>query len=253
MSGEFPEISSHVEQGMASELESKPDTSMSAAGAAPAPASSPPVATQQDEAEMLLIRRICEGEKELFYQLVSPYQKMVSLTSLSMLKNEHDAEEVAQEALFRAFKALGQFRGDCRFSTWLIQIAINEARQRLRRNKRNAEQSLDAGQESDEGDYMPMDLADWREIPSECLQRKELREALRRAIGNLKPHYREVVLLRDVDQRSVAETARILDISEATVKTRLLRARLQLRDALSPGYDGAWSTGRTAYKRVRAF
>jgi len=99
----------------------------------------------------------------------------------------------------------------------------------------------------------PKDLADWREIPSEELQRKELRDALRRAMAALAPKYREVLIMRDVQHVSIAETARILGISEANVKTRLLRARLQMREALAPGIDGSWVTGRDEYKKVRPF
>lgn len=252
MSAEFSEQNRQEQQGTSSPGSEASSSLAAVQAASPVRAPVEAKASVDYGAEFALIRRICDGEKELFYQLIQPYQKMVSVTALSMLKNVHDAEEVAQEALFRAFKNLDRFRGECRFSTWLVQITMNEARQRLRRIKRNAEQSLDDG-ESDDGDYLPIDCADWREIPSESLERKELREALQRAIGNLKPLYREVLILRDVDQRSVAETAQILNITEASVKTRLLRARLQLRDALAPGFDGAWSSGRTEFKRIRPF
>jgi len=96
-----------------------------------------------------------------------------------------------------------------------------------------------------------MDLADWREIPSEAVERRELRDALARALAELKPQYREVFMLRDVEKRSIAETAELLGVTAATVKMRLLRARLQMRDALAPGFDGSWSAGETRYRRVR--
>ena len=206
---------------------------------------------EQSEAEM--IRRICAGETELFMELVKPHQKMVYGMAMSMLKNEHEAEEVAQEALFKGFKNLAQFRGDAKFSTWIVQIALNEARQALRRQKRAAEQSLDAGTEEEDGTFVPIDFADWREIPSEALERKELRRVLDEAIASLKPIYRDVLVLRDIQHFSVAETAKLLCISEASVKTRLLRARLQVRDALAPGFDGYWNIGCNEYKRVRPF
>jgi RNA polymerase sigma-70 factor, ECF subfamily len=203
--------------------------------------------------EFALIERIRAGEKDLFMELVRPYQKIVYSMAVSIVKNDHEAEDISQEALFKAFKNLAQFRGECKFSTWIIQITVNEARHRLRRKQRASEESLDCGNENSEGDYIPIDLADWREIPSEALQRKELREALHRAIANLKPIYRDVLVLRDVQHLSVAETAELLKISEASVKTRLLRARLQVRDVLAPGIDGSWNTGSTTYKRVRPF
>lgn len=200
-----------------------------------------------------VIQRICAGESDLFVDLVRPYQRMVYTTAFTIIRNEHDAEEITQEALFKAFKNLRQFRGECKFSTWIIQIAINEARLRLRRSRRAAEESIDRGVENQEGDYIPVDFADWREIPSESLQRKELREVLQSAISSLKSIYREVLILRDVQHMSVAETAAALGISEASVKTRLLRARFRVRDMLAPGFDGHWNMGGNTYKRVRPF
>ena len=203
--------------------------------------------------EAALIQRICAGESELFMDLVRPYQRMVYTTAFSIIRNEQDAEEISQEALFKAFKNLRQFRGECKFSTWIIQIAMNEARLRLRRLRRAAEESMECGLENEDGDYIPVDYADWREIPSESLQRKELRGVLHNAISSLKSIYRDVLILRDVQHMSVAETATTLGISEASVKTRLLRARFQVRDMLAPGFDGYWNMGGNNYKRVRPF
>jgi RNA polymerase sigma-70 factor (ECF subfamily) len=203
--------------------------------------------------EMALIRRIIAGETDLFYDLLRPYQRMLFLTAVSIVQVDSEAEEVVQEAVFKAFKNISSFRGEAKFSTWLVQITINEAKQTLRRQRRAIVESLDAGNENDEGGYMPMDFADWREIPSECLERKELRRAIRHAIGELRPIYRDVLMLRDVHQMSVKETAKALGISEASVKTRLLRARLQMRDALAPGIDGTWTTNRLKYKTIRPF
>jgi RNA polymerase sigma-70 factor, ECF subfamily len=210
-------------------------------------------ANETSHPEAAIIRRICAGESDLFMDLVRPYQKMVYTIAFSIVRNEQDAEEVAQEALFKAFKNLKQFRGECKFSTWIVQIAMNEARLRLRRSRRAAEESIDCGVENEEGDYIPVDFADWREIPSESLQRKELREVLQNAISSLKSIYRDVLILRDVQHMSVAGTAEALGISEASVKTRLLRARFQVRDMLAPGFDGYWNMGGNTYKRVRPF
>jgi RNA polymerase sigma-70 factor, ECF subfamily len=203
------------------------------------------------ETELALIERVCNGENELFYELVRPYERAVFVAAQSVLQNESDAEDVAQEAVVKAFEHLKSFRRESKFSTWLIQIAINEARMRIRKGRKHLYESTDEAFTDDSGDYMPKDFADWREIPSEALQRKELREALQRAMQSLKPIYREVFVLRDVQNLNIDETAKILGISEASVKTRLLRARLQMRDALAPGYDGAWSLGETSWKKVR--
>jgi RNA polymerase sigma-70 factor (ECF subfamily) len=222
---------------------------------APIAAASPDVAhrTYTPGAETLRSELVLSGERELFMELVRPYQKLVYSMAITVVKSDQEAEDVSQEALFKAFKNLSQFRGECKFSTWIIQITLNEARHRIRKQQRSREDSIDCGMESDEGDYIPIDLADWREIPSEALERKELRTALQRAISDLKPIYRDVLVLRDLEHLSVAETAQMLSISEASVKTRLLRARLQVRDALAPGFDGYWNTGSTSYKRVRPF
>ena len=189
--------------------------------------------------EMDLIRRVQAGEREAFYQLVRPYERAVFLSSFALLKNEADAEEVAQEAILKAFKYLPRFRQEAKFSTWLIQIAINEAKMKLRKDRRHLYDSIEEGQLTDDGDYVPKDFADWREIPSEALERKELREALTEALNSLPEKYRMVLMLRDVQQLSVAETAQVLGISQANVKTRLLRARLQMRDALVPTAQGS--------------
>jgi len=206
----------------------------------------------QDPAEDELIRSVCEGDKESFYALVQPCERAVFTAAMSILNNAADAEEVAQEAVLKAFTALPRFRGECKFSTWLVQITINEARLKLRKDRRHLYESIDEPDMDDEGDYFPKDFADWREIPVEALQKQQLRDALKRGIASLHQKYREVLILRDIQHLSIQETAQVLGITEGSVKTRLLRARLQMRDALAPGFDGAWRRGRT-YEKVRPF
>ena len=198
---------------------------------------------QPNAAEQNLIQRVQNGEIEVFYELVRPYERGVFLAALSLVKNEADAEEVAQEAMLKAFKGLARFRGEAKFSTWLIQIAINEAKMKLRKDRRHLYESLEEGPRGDDGEYMPKDYADWREIPSEALEQEELRVALIKAVNSLPEKYRSVLVLRDVQQLSIAETSQALGISEANVKTRLSRARLQMRDALAPGLTGSWMKG----------
>ncbi len=198
-----------------------------------------------------LIRRICAGDKDLFYTLIEPYQRTVFSIAYSVLNNAADAEEIAQDVFLKAFRGLAHFRADAKFSTWLIQIALNEARMRLRRSRPHLYQSQYEAHASHSSDYMPTDFADWREIPSEALARKELRHAIERTLQSLQPIYREVVTLRDLQHLSTAETSQVLGISEDLVKTRLRRARLQMREALAPGYDGSWTTESKEYKRVR--
>jgi RNA polymerase sigma-70 factor (ECF subfamily) len=206
---------------------------------------------QIEAPETALIQRVIQGDAEAFYELVRPYERSIFMAARSILQNDTDAEDVAQEAVVKAFANLSRFRGESKFSTWLIQITINEARMKLRKERRKLHESLNDQREDVEGDYIPRDFADWREIPSEALQKKELRTALARALVSLAPKYREVFVLRDVQHVSIADTAKALGITEASVKTRLLRARLQMRDALAPGIDGSWASGRQEYEKVR--
>jgi RNA polymerase sigma-70 factor (ECF subfamily) len=207
---------------------------------------------QLESTEAELIRRVCDGKPDAFEELVRPYERMVYLTAISILRNQADAEEVAQEAVLKAFSKLSSFRAECKFSTWLIQITYNEARMKLRKDHRHLYESIDEQQEGSEGDYWPRDFADWRPIPSELLEENETRQVLQNAISSLSPTYREVVILRDVQNLSIKDAATILGVSEGTVKTRLHRARLLLRDALAPGIDGCWSAGQS-YQKVRSW
>ena len=205
-----------------------------------------------DASEAELIDRVLGGDKEAFRELVRPCEHAVFMATQVILNNEADAEDAAQEAVLKAFTNLAKFRGDSKFSTWLVRIATNEALMKLRKQRhQKLHDSLDERLEGEEGDYVPRDFADWREIPSEALQKKELRQALSRALASLTPKHRAVFVLRDVQHFTIEETAQLLGIRKSAVKTRLLRARLQMRDALAPGIDGSWSTGRTEYEQVR--
>ena len=194
--------------------------------------SAPRAVSDMREAE--LIKRVCCGDHEAFYDLMRPYERAVYFAAKGVVDNPADAEEVAQEAVLKAFNNLSRFRLESKFSTWLIQVTINEARMRLRKDRRHLYDSLDEQPADDEGDYVPKDFADWRDIPSEELQRKELRDALKRAMASLDSKYREVLICRDVQHLSIIETAQVLGITEASVKTRLLRARLMMQKILAP-------------------
>jgi RNA polymerase sigma-70 factor (ECF subfamily) len=181
-----------------------------------------------------LIARILAGEKELFHELIRPYERMVYLTLFSIVKNETEAEDGAQEAVISAYRHLRSFRREAKFSTWLTSIAINEGRKRLRKTKGAAEESIDEQAEGHEGDYNPARLTDWREIPLEALERKELREELRSAVAELPDLYRQVFTLRDLEELNVEDTADALGISANVVKVRLHRARIMLQKRLAP-------------------
>jgi len=194
---------------------------------------------EQERDETALVRRVQDGERDLFYELIRPYARRVYSATLAILRNPADAEDAAQEAILKAFRHVRQFRAESRFSTWLIQIAVNEARMRRRKEHADLMEPI-ADRRDDEGNYTPRDFADWREIPSESLERKEIREKLAEALAMLGEIYSEVFVLRDMQHLSIEETALALGISVASVKTRLLRARLMLRDLLAPGLEGAW-------------
>jgi RNA polymerase sigma-70 factor (ECF subfamily) len=193
----------------------------------------------QQPSEVELIRRVRDGEGDLFYELIRPYERRVYSAAFAILRNGADAEDAAQEAMLKAFKHIRQFREEARFSTWLIQIAVNEARMRRRKDHAELMEPI-ADRQDESGNYTPRDFADWREIPSETLERKEVREKLAAALASLGDIYRDVFVLRDMQHLSIEETAAALGISTASVKTRLLRARLMLRDLLAPGLGGPW-------------
>jgi RNA polymerase sigma-70 factor, ECF subfamily len=180
-----------------------------------------------------MIARILAGESDLFHELIRPYERGLYLAAYSIVLNEADAEDIAQDAVIKAFKGLKNFRGEAKFSTWLMAIALNEARSRWRKASGEELNFLSDCEESG-GDYTPSVLADWRYIPSQALEQKELRQALREAMAKLSPQYREVLILRDVRGMSIAETAAATGVNQALVKVRLFRARLSMQKLLAP-------------------
>jgi RNA polymerase sigma-70 factor (ECF subfamily) len=180
------------------------------------------------EAERALIAEILAGNLERYYELIAPIERRVYYTAYAILRIEADAEEVAQEAILKGFRGLRAFRGDARFSSWLLSIVANEARMRLRKRREVSLELLKSPDNDDE--YTPVELAEWREIPIEALAQKELAARLEEALVALPEIYREVLILRDIDELNIAETSAALEISVPAVKTRLLRARLMVRD-----------------------
>src|ERR1700747_2386142 len=139
-----------------------------------------------------LIARILAGEKELFHELIRPYERMVYMTVFAIVRNETDAEDCAQDAMVNAYRHLSKFRGDSKFKTWLTTIAVNEGGKGLRRLKREKKDSREEPLPGEEQEITPAPLTDWREIPSEALERKELREAPRTAVGELPGIYSQL-------------------------------------------------------------
>ena len=186
------------------------------------------------EFEAECIRRIQAGEKQLFHELIRPCERAIYFLLLSMLNNEADAEDAAQETAIKVYRNLHLFRGEAQFRTWVLSIARNEGLGRLRKVASRREDSLDAGTDEQTGDYTPAILTSWREVPAEALERKELSALLRKGIDGLPEIYRNVILLRDIEEMDVRETANALAISEGAVKVRLHRARAMLQRNLAP-------------------
>jgi RNA polymerase sigma-70 factor, ECF subfamily len=185
----------------------------------------------RDEAQM--IAAILGGDSQLFHELIRPYEHRVYAMALSFLHNEADAEDAAQEAFLKAFRNLASFRGEAKFGTWLVSITLNEARSRIRHRDTVKMESLDEPPD-EQGHTTPALLRDWREIPSEALERKEVSHLLQEAVTALPRIYREVFMLRDVEGLSVNEASVALAISIASVKVRLHRARMMLQKSLAP-------------------
>lgn len=195
----------------------------------------------RDEAGM--ISAILAGDREQYHALIRPYEHAVYRMALSFVKNESEAEDVAQETFLKAFRNLSNFRGDSKFSTWLISITLNEARRLLRHQNAIRMESLDVPAEDGTG-ISPALLRDWREIPSEALERREIRALLQEAINQLSPIYREVLVLRDIEGLSIEETSAAVAITISSVKVRLHRARIMLQKDLAPKLKAATSKKR---------
>jgi RNA polymerase sigma-70 factor, ECF subfamily len=190
------------------------------------------------EFEIDCIRRILVGERQLFHELIRPCERAIYFLLFSLLRNEAEVEDAAQETAIKVFLNLHSFRGDSQFRTWVLSIARNEGLGRLRKQGSRREDSLDAGTDEQTGDYTPAILTSWREVPLEALERKELGAMLREAIDGLPEIYRNVVLLRDIEEMDVRETAAALGITEGAVKVRLHRARALLQRNLAPRLGG---------------
>jgi RNA polymerase sigma-70 factor, ECF subfamily len=190
------------------------------------------------EFEADCIRRILAGERHLFHELIRPCERAVYFLLFSILRNEAEAEDAAQDTAIKVYLNLKNFRGESQFRTWVLSIARNEGLGRLRKAGSRREDSLDADTDEQSGDYTPAILTSWREVPSEELERQELGAILRKAIDGLPEIYRNVMLLRDIEEMDGRETATALGISEGAVKVRLHRARALLQRELAPKLDG---------------
>lgn len=175
------------------------------------------------------------GDRAEFARLVDKYHEMIYRLAIKMVNNPQDAEDILQETFIKAYRHLEKFDGRSSLSTWLYRIATNEALMFLRRQKPDmvsVDETLDTG----EGEVEPLKIVDWSSLPEDELMSAEAQVYLDKAVEKLSPSLRVVFVLRDIQSLSTRETAEVLNISETAVKTRLSRARLQLREELTSYY-----------------
>src|ERR1700727_2047625 len=186
--------------------------------------------------EMQLVRRAKRGDNSACEELVRRYDRNVCRIAQHITQNREDAEDVVQEAFLKAYGNLAQFQEQSKFYTWLVRIAVNEALMKLRRRRPERTVSLDEEIKT-EDDSLPREIADWSPNPEQQYNQSELREILSKTIQGLPPGFRTVFVLRDVEGLSTEETAAALELSVPAVKSRLLRARLHLRERLGKFFE----------------
>jgi RNA polymerase sigma-70 factor (ECF subfamily) len=182
--------------------------------------------------ESVLVEKAKSGDQQAFTDLVARYQRKIYRLAKNITRNDEDAEDVLQEAFLKAYEHLDGFEGNSKFYTWLVRIAVNEALMKLRKRRGDREVSLDEpvglGEEE-----VKREIAVWEDNPEQRYSREEMQQILNEAVDGLKEDFRTVFVLRDIEEMSTEETAEALKISIPAVKSRLLRARLALREKLT--------------------
>ena len=179
-----------------------------------------------------LVAQAQGGDTAAFDRLVTKYERKVFRLAKNITNNQEDAEDVLQETFLKAYSHITGFQGNSKFYTWLVRIAVNEALMKLRKRKSDKSVSIDEGVDTGE-EIMVREIAVWEEDPEQRYSREEIRAILDEAVASLRPAFRTVFVLRDIEELSTEETANALDLSVPAVKSRLLRARLQLREKLT--------------------
>lgn len=190
----------------------------------------------EESREQVLIQRIRLGERGCFHELIRPYERRAFLIAYTVLHNQDDAEDAVQQSMLKIFLHLEQLAETDKFVQWAMRVVENEAKMHKRKRHQHLYQSLDAEHQED-GEpkrFRPKQFADWRDLPNEVLEQGEVRTAILEVLASLPEIYREVFVLRDMEHMSIAETAEILEIGIPVVKTRLHRARLMMREKLTP-------------------
>ena len=182
--------------------------------------------------ELELVAKARQGDTASFSVLLRRYEGKIFRLAMNITQNREDAEDVLQESFLKAYEHLDQFLGNSKFYTWIVRIAVNQALMKLRKRRSDRAVSLDEQIDTGE-DTVVREIAAWDPDPEQRYSQEELHTILSEVIDELAPIYRTVFTLRDVDGLSTEETAEALDLSVPAVKSRLLRARLQLRDKLT--------------------
>ncbi len=182
--------------------------------------------------ELDLVTRARTGDAEAFNDLVRRYERKIYRLAKNITQNDEDAEDVLQDTFLKSYEHLNDFQGNSKFYTWLVRIAVNEALMKLRKRKTDRTVPLDEPVDTGE-ETVVREIAVWEDNPEQKYSQEELGRILNDSVQSLKPAFRTVFVLRDIEELSTEETAQALDISIPAVKSRLLRARLQLREKLT--------------------
>ncbi|HWZ34003.1 MAG TPA: RNA polymerase sigma factor [Bryobacteraceae bacterium] len=190
----------------------------------------PSVTATFDESD--LVARAKAGDAQAFTELVTHYQRKIYRLAKHITQNDEDAEDVLQETFLKAYEHLDNFQGNSKFYTWIVRIGVNESLMKLR--KRKGDRTVPLDEPVDTGEEMvAREIAVWEDNPEQRYSREEMQQILDEAVQTLKPDFRTVFILRDIEELSTEETAETLGISIPAVKSRLLRARLALREKLT--------------------
>lgn len=190
-------------------------------------------ATSTPDEDLALVHATRAGDVAAFEQIVKRYDRKLLRIAQHVTRNLEDAQDAVQEAFFKAYQKLDQFQGHAKFSTWLVRITLNESFMKLRKQRAFPEHSIDGDAYADGGDGLPMDVADWAPNPEALYGASEIHQILLDSLETLRPKLRVVFVLRDIEEYSLSEVAEMTNLTVTAAKTRLCRARLQLREELS--------------------
>jgi RNA polymerase sigma-70 factor (ECF subfamily) len=208
--------------------------------------------TEEASDDTDLVHACKNGDVSAFEQLVKRYDRKLLRIAQSVTHNREDSQDAVQEAFLKAYQHLAEFREACLFSTWLIRITVNQSLMKLRKQRNGREISLDESFADDDKDVLPKEVTDWSPNPEQLCWASELRSILVTALKDIEPVSRTVFVLRDIEGLSIDQTAAVLDMSNAAIKARLWRVRLQLRERLSKHFSAHTGTEQIATNALQS-